>query len=203
MPEQNNNITEDIFAETDTSANPATTGSYLANPLTELPAENFDNIEETGSNKFLWLGVAGAVVVVVVGGLFVYNKFFTTPVDTENIVVEPVKNEGEVKSNLATSTDTGIQNVATSTPIQLTPGEMDNDRDGLSNDEETKLGTNSGDPDTDHDGLFDYEEVRVYGTDPLNPDTDGDGYTDGAEVEKGYNPKGPGKLLDLNSELKK
>ena len=33
----------------------------------------------------------------------------------------------------------------------------------------------------------------MYGTNPVNPDTDGDGYADGAEVEKGYDPRGPGK----------
>ena len=36
--------------------------------------------------------------------------------------------------------------------------------------------------DTDGDGLSDFDEVYVYGTDPLNPDTDGDGCSDGDEV---------------------
>ena len=54
--------------------------------------------------------------------------------------------------------------------------------------------------DSDGDGLFDREEVEVYHTNPLNPDTDGDGYVDGfQEVDKGYNPLGPGRLLDLNN----
>lgn len=47
--------------------------------------------------------------------------------------------------------------------------------------------------DSDRDGLTDAEEVK-YGTDKNNPDTDGDGYKDGAEVQSGYNPKGSGKL---------
>ena len=38
------------------------------------------------------------------------------------------------------------------------------------------------DVDTDEDGLSDFDEVYIYGTDPLNPDTDGDGCTDGDEV---------------------
>ena len=38
------------------------------------------------------------------------------------------------------------------------------------------------DVDTDGDGLSDFDEVYVYGTDPLNPDTDGDGCSDGDEV---------------------
>ena len=47
--------------------------------------------------------------------------------------------------------------------------------------------------DRDGDGLRDQDEVLNYKTNPDNPDTDGDGYPDGAEVEKGYNPAGPGK----------
>lgn len=36
--------------------------------------------------------------------------------------------------------------------------------------------------DTDGDGLSDYDEINVYGTNPLNPDTIGDGMGDGARV---------------------
>lgn len=51
--------------------------------------------------------------------------------------------------------------------------------------------------DTDGDGLSDYEEKKIYGTDPKNPDTDRDGMPDGDEVKRGRNPLGPGKLKDL------
>lgn len=51
--------------------------------------------------------------------------------------------------------------------------------------------------DTDGDGLCDYEEKRIYGTDPNNPDTDGDGINDGAEIKRGRNPLGPGSFKDL------
>jgi hypothetical protein len=43
------------------------------------------------------------------------------------------------------------------------------------------------DPDADHDGLTDAEETTL-GTDPLKPDTDGDGLLDGWEVKHGLNP---------------
>ncbi len=49
----------------------------------------------------------------------------------------------------------------------------------------------TGDP--DGDALTNQEEAR-YGTDPNNPDSDGDTFKDGAEVEKGFNPLGAGKL---------
>lgn len=47
--------------------------------------------------------------------------------------------------------------------------------------------------DPDGDALTNQEEAK-YGTDPNNPDSDGDTFKDGAEVEKGFNPLGAGKL---------
>lgn len=60
----------------------------------------------------------------------------------------------------------------------------DDDRDGLTNNQELAIGTDPFNTDTDRDGLRDGEEVRRYKSDPLNTDTDGDGITDGDEVEK-------------------
>lgn len=47
------------------------------------------------------------------------------------------------------------------------------DGDGLSNAQEIELNTDPQLSDTDDDGLSDYDEIYVYGTDPLNPDTFG------------------------------
>ncbi|MFH1536562.1 MAG: hypothetical protein ABID45_01080 [Patescibacteria group bacterium] len=60
--------------------------------------------------------------------------------------------------------------------------------------ENTNTNTNT-DPnkDTDKDGLTDADEAK-YGTDKNKKDTDGDGYNDGEEVEGGYNPLGEGNL---------
>jgi outer membrane protein OmpA-like peptidoglycan-associated protein len=58
----------------------------------------------------------------------------------------------------------------------------DSDGDGLTDEEEAKLGTDPFNKDTDGDGLTDGDEVKVYKTNPLNPDTDFDGLKDGEEV---------------------
>lgn len=66
----------------------------------------------------------------------------------------------------------------------LPDGSRDSDGDGLSDDEESRLGTDPFNKDSDKDGLSDYAEVKTYLTDPLNPDTDFDGLLDGEEVHK-------------------
>ena len=61
--------------------------------------------------------------------------------------------------------------------------EEDYDGDKLTNIEEKNLGTMMNEKDTDFDGLSDYEEVKVYNTNPLEVDTDNDGLSDYEEVE--------------------
>ncbi len=91
----------------------------------------------------------------------------------------------EIQSEQATDTETAT---------------LDSDNDGLTDEEEWRLGTMVNNVDSDNDGLFDREEVRVYKTDPLNPDTDGDGFTDGDEVKAGYNPLGEGRLFEAEKQ---
>ncbi|MFO7538629.1 MAG: protein kinase [Chloroflexota bacterium] len=92
--------------------------------------------------------------------------------------------------------------------------ERDSDGDGLSDYQESILGTDPHNPDTDGDGISDWDEVFiygtdprkrdtdgdllpdgdeifVYGTDPTNPDTSGDGILDGVAVAQGLNPLVP------------
>lgn len=70
----------------------------------------------------------------------------------------------------------------------------DADRDGISDEEEQRLGTSEVEFDTDGDGLADLDEIETWKTDPLNADTDDDGFPDGFEVIKGFNPLGEGLL---------
>jgi hypothetical protein len=59
---------------------------------------------------------------------------------------------------------------------------LDTDEDGLTDCEESDLGTDPQDPDTDDDDVTDADEVRVYGTNPRDPDSDDDGPLDGEEI---------------------
>jgi len=90
--------------------------------------------------------------------------------------------------------------------------EPDSDGDGLTDAEETELGTDPNKADTDDDGRTDKEEVDgesdplvadadedglndgeefAANTDPNNADTDGDGAADGLEVERETDPNDP------------
>lgn len=80
-------------------------------------------------------------------------------------------------------------------------GLADSDQDGIPDVWEEKYGLNPKDRrdaklDTDKDKLINFYEYLL-DCDPTNKDTDGDGYSDGAEVEKGYNPKGKGKIDEI------
>ncbi len=63
-------------------------------------------------------------------------------------------------------------------------GSSDKDGDGLTRDEELKLGTDPNKADTDGDGISDGAEVKKYNSDPLKADSDGDGLTDSDELNK-------------------
>lgn len=69
-------------------------------------------------------------------------------------------------------------------------GEWDLDNDGLSYEQEIRLGTDPTNPDHDGDGLNDGQEVVVTGTDPLKIDTDEDTLSDWEEVNSNPNARG-------------
>lgn len=81
----------------------------------------------------------------------------------------------------------------------------DSDGDGLTDLQETFLGTNPNDSDSDNDGLTDGDEVFVIHSDPLSPDADGDGVPDWIELAQGRNPNSsslPGAVTDSNNQTR-
>jgi|GEM_PF-912166 hypothetical protein len=167
-----------------------------------------DNIDRGGAKKTLVIVIVAIIIVVFGIGGYLYF--------TRNTNLDPGTLDINENNNINTNTNT---NANTNNNTNTTPSddELDDDGDGLTNAEESDLGTDPLDPDSDNDGLFDREEVKLYktnpnssdhdgdglsdyeeinewGTDPLDPDSDNDGYKDGQEVFSGYNPLGPGRL---------
>lgn len=108
-------------------------------------------------------GVAG--LVVVVGGVL-WLRSRASP-EEALLVPEPVS-----RSSSATSSTAIDQEASSSTASDLPDGKgeeipRDSDGDGLSDEEESRIGANVFLRDTDGDGITDYEEVRVQHTDPL------------------------------------
>ncbi len=65
---------------------------------------------------------------------------------------------------------------------------LDSDGDGLSDVQETELGTDINRMDSDDDGLTDSEEINLYNTNPLDEDSDDDGLPDALEISAGTDP---------------
>ncbi len=175
---------EDIFSTVETAPR-VNNGSGAAAPATEFsPAIPWET--STFSKKWLWLILVA--LLLVAGGAAAYYWWWPSANQPEAKVAAP-----------AALVNPSTDNSSTVTPApQPEPDTAkDSDGDGLTDDEERALGADPYLVDTDKDGLTDREEVKIYKTNPLNPDTDGDGYLDGEEVKNGYNPLGPGKLLQL------
>lgn len=152
---------------------------------------------KSNRKRFIFIGISAAVIIGIVSFFVVLNvwDFFSIKTDVKepekNTAVE--ENKEAVKVEDKKVEDKKDEGAAAKPQTEI----KDADNDGLSDEEEGKLGTSINNVDTDDDGLSDREEIKVYKTDPLNPDTDGDSYKDGVEVKGGYNPKGEGKLIGL------
>ena len=192
---------DDIFAETDkptSSANGIEThrvGLTTANEGTPLVAT-----EEPKAAKPLWLKIVPIVIIVsivVLSGYLVYSKYFnqnSVPVIADKTPVKEAAVTNNANSNtsgvMTPSSVSSTTNEAASNPTYVS------ELPGLASTTPPDAAISSSSPiiDTDNDGLIDYEEVKIYHTNPLLPDTDGDGHLDGVEVKNGYNPNGAGKM---------
>lgn len=138
------------------------------------------------------------ILVIVLGGLgyLAYGKFFGNQPNANLPANKNLTDNQNINTNQpVTNQDLNVNEQAVENINEEVI--MDSDKDGLLDSEEKSLGTDINEVDTDGDNLYDFEEVKTFQTNPLNPDTDSDGYLDGEEVRGGYNPKGPGKMLNL------
>ncbi|MBU0660913.1 hypothetical protein KKG22_01895 [Patescibacteria group bacterium] len=156
-------------------------------------------------------GIMSAIIIVVVvailggGGFWIYQSFIVEPtvvvpafqeplVDTtlDEEFTTPVIDEilNPVEDNALNTTKTRENDILFGQPL-------DSDEDGLDDLREETLRTDPYNWDTDGDDLSDGNEVTIWKTDPLVQDSDGDTYLDGQEVKNGYNPAGPGRILEV------
>lgn len=193
--------TEDIFSEVDKTVKPE---QFRPRDNNSSPASGTVIPAKTGwlKNKLIVLIlIFGGLLAVLAGGYFGLKLAVNKGAVKKAAVPEAANNKAETPNLIESKPVEEIQPTLETPPIEppKIAKPLDTDRDGLTDEEEAGLETNLNEPDTDSDGLTDREEVKVYGTDPLKADTDGDGYADGQEVKNWFNPKGPGKLKDINN----
>lgn len=123
-------------------------------------------------------GRQGVVNYVIENGEWkIDNEAWQDGTSIESMIASVMASSTQVATTTATSTpETATSTTATSTPI---------------------VGEVMFQPaaDIDNDGLTDKEESAI-GTVSDKADSDDDGYQDGAELANGYNPAGSGKLVD-------
>lgn len=199
--------TEDIFSDTDNAPSAALAGKPAVFQPAAAPAPIPD---EGGGKKVLVLVLlVAALAVFGAGAWYAYRLFggqrpevsptmdgspIGEPIGSEDVTLDQVEEPADPTPAPPTPVDQPAP-VEAAAPVTAAP---DSDLDGLTNEEETVLGTDPLKNDSDSDGLYDREEIKVYRTDPLKADSDGDGFQDGQEVAGGYNPLGAGKLYEIN-----
>ncbi len=217
---------EDIFSDVDKTEEPAM-------PVLEAPPGGAPNNGGKLKIMIIVLAVIAIALIIVIAGIFFYRRYIA--VESEDVLLPDMMLEdraapttpsvGGVPGDVPEGMEDEAPPVVQPTPpppdipdpTEVEPVERgDADNDGLSDEDESLVGTDPRIPDTDGDGLMDGSEVQL-GSDPMvadtdgdgltdgdevniwlsNPtiaDTDGDGYEDGAEVQNGYNPNGDGRL---------
>ena len=97
----------------------------------------------------------------------------------------------QVGENGVGGTEREVLRVQRNETVRVLAKNGDLSNNGLTNEEELVHGTDFAVSDSSRSGLSDYEELRVYGTDPLDTDTDDDGIPDSSEVMMGADPTDP------------
>lgn len=180
-------------------------------PLTHL--SQIDEWSSKKPRKGMRLAIISMVAIIAIGATAYFVFFYQAAVPAPD-TTGTITPDDSINATNDTSVPADNQNSNIDIP---TNARIDSDGDGLTDVEEQVFGTDPESIDTDNDGLSDSDEVNIYKTDPLqndtdndalsdrdeifvwqtdpnNPDSDNDTYQDGAEIQNGYDPKGPGRL---------
>ncbi len=204
MVKKQSNQPEDIFEEVDKTPKRRTRAArpaVSAQPnMPQQPAQPIQTQSTSSISKRvkLLLIVLAPLILISIAAVLVSSGVFNVDSNNDDPVVNTTP-EVVVNSETAVNTNPIIEDTIEVPTVNTETA--DSDGDGLTDEEEKTYGTNALQADSDGDGLFDYEEVMVYKTKPNMIDTDGDGHTDGDEVADGYDPNGPGLLLDINAAV--
>jgi regulation of enolase protein 1 (concanavalin A-like superfamily) len=150
-------------------------------------------VDVTGSQNTLLVGESLNLQAIasdtedgdISGAVSWYNSMTGEVVAGANYVFSPAE---EGSYTLTASVTDSVGNAGQSEVIVnvfTSYGNLDDDNDGLSNDDEAALGTDPLDADSDDDGLSDGDEVSTHGSNPLLADSDSDGMPDGYEAAQG------------------
>ena len=181
-------------------AKPAQRDLGPAEPLSTLPGgKATKGAKKAKLINFKLLSIIGSIIIIAV--IVVIVVVYTIPTQEADLENDLLLNSNLNQSDPALP-DLGapVTDSINDSQDEIIDSNIDSDGDGLTDRQETVIGTDPFNPDSDGDGLFDNEEVVLYETDPLNTDSDGDTFLDGDEVKNGYNPAGEGKLLQLPVE---
>lgn len=184
--------------------NPLNLPPLVANPNVINPILVEDEHSQGAIMKKVFVALFGLVLLaLVVWGAYRFFVSKNNTPNTNNTQNQAVDNTPANPDNTNNQPEVildedgdGLSD-AEETAIGSDPKLPDTDNDGLSDKDEVRIHrTSPTNPDTDNDGLYDKEEIFTYQTNPLDPDTDNDTYLDGVEVQNGYNPNGEGLLIN-------
>lgn len=146
----------------------------------------------------------GGILLMAVGGTAIYYFMFKSPPTPQTQTKKPVETATTTKQAtpsqtpvVATTTQaaTSSPSLNASAPVKATTTDVASPASPTVNSAAIMPSA-----DTDRDGLTDDEELTL-GSDKDSQDSDGDGFGDLVELQRGYNPAGPGKLIS-NSKMK-
>ena len=170
------------------------------NPEIETP-QNKKRASRRGSNLLPIISLV-LIVLLIVGVALVYVSTSSRITSLSNYAQEQANDSGlAAQSEKVKVLEKAFADLKSETESRL--GDLDSDISGTdgfaSKSDITNLEGIFKKMDTDNDGLNDYEEVMTYDTNPNLKDTDKDGFTDKQEIDKGFNPKGEGKLKQADA----